>query len=106
MTDHALKLSRGARNVLSRIVATTALKKPDDIVRVGAFTDNHLMELGEPPKDSEAAKAWMREMGEDISVNEKTRTSLRSLLSAAAEQGTVAGTPAAGELFRVLGFED
>lgn len=117
---HSLTLSNGAASVLAQLASAPGmLADAANLYRVGAFAEDHLTDLPESPaqpsKDAAAAEwrawqkaqvAWSRLTLPVISVNEKTRDSLKALVQAAVTKGALPASAAVAPLLRSLGLAD
>lgn len=113
MTTTALHLTTGAADLLGQIAAAPGLlTKATDLYRVGQFAEDHLSDLPDrPARDErtekewiEALKAWERTTLAAIEAKPATVESLRTLVRAAVEKGSLPARPATTVLLRALGM--
>ena len=105
MPDHTLTLSKAAAIELVTLSTSRGLlTKPVHIRKVSQFVREHLAPLLRDKQEFDLDAA-LAEFG-SFTVNERTRDSLKALISAAAEKGALSANIGTGELLDLFGLAE
>lgn len=108
MAKHSLILTYASAHLLANLITTPGLLTDiPNISRCGEFNETALSDLPSPlAKDAPEAeqKAWVKTELAAIEITERTRESLKALITAAIGKGMLGGHTTVLQLIRQLGL--